>query len=307
MITIYRRRAVWVWLCVLLLLSGTTTAQSAAETAPLSGTSFIHAFGELANSRYRIRHRQPMTVAFLGGSITDMKGWRNLVCSYLQQRYPQTQFTFIAAGIPSLGSLPHAFRLQQDVLDKGRVDLLFVEAAVNDRGTDTLTQRRALEGIVQHARKANAAMDIVFMAFVDEYKIAEYKAGRTPFEVQVHEDIARQYHLPFINLAAEITRRIDHKEFSWEKDFVSLHPSPFGHQLYFNTIRSLLDTQFAAKALPAIVRYALPAPADRFCYANGHYVPVTAAVQLQHCTQDTSWQPSDAAHTRPALYTCPCW
>ena len=50
----------------------------------------------------------------------------------LKQRFPDTEFTFIDAGIPSTGSTPHAFRFENDVLQKGVPDLLFVEAAVND-------------------------------------------------------------------------------------------------------------------------------------------------------------------------------
>ena len=45
-------------------------------------------------------------VAFLGGSITFNPGWRDAVMRYLQQRFPATKFDFIAAGIPSLGSVP---------------------------------------------------------------------------------------------------------------------------------------------------------------------------------------------------------
>ena len=48
------------------------------------------------------------------------------------KKFPDTKFEFINAGIGSMGSVPHAFRLERDVLAKGPVDLLFVEAAVND-------------------------------------------------------------------------------------------------------------------------------------------------------------------------------
>src|SRR5215831_17041176 len=58
-------------------------------------------------------------VAFLGGSITNMKGWRDLVCEHLAARFPQTRFDFINAGIPSTGSVPGAFRLTRDVFARG--------------------------------------------------------------------------------------------------------------------------------------------------------------------------------------------
>ena len=49
-------------------------------------------------------------VVFLGGSITFMSGWRDMVCAELERRFPETKFDFINAGIPSTGSTPGAYR-----------------------------------------------------------------------------------------------------------------------------------------------------------------------------------------------------
>jgi hypothetical protein len=48
-------------------------------------------------------------VAFLGGSITEMRGWRNMIQEDLKQRFPETEFTFIDAGIPSTGKHSSCF------------------------------------------------------------------------------------------------------------------------------------------------------------------------------------------------------
>ena len=84
-------------------------------------------------------------VAFLGGSITYNSGWRDSVMQYLEDRFPETVFEFVSAGIPSMGSTPAAFRLSRDVLDNGPVDLLFEEAAVND-ATNGRSGKRANQG-----------------------------------------------------------------------------------------------------------------------------------------------------------------
>ena len=39
-------------------------------------------------------------MAFLGGSITYNPGWRDMTCAYLTERFPETTFDFVAAGIP---------------------------------------------------------------------------------------------------------------------------------------------------------------------------------------------------------------
>lgn len=72
----------------------------------------IHQRGSLTNSYLKFAKEKKGCVAFLGGSITEMRGWRNMIQEDLKQRFPETEFTFIDAGIPSTGSTPHAFRLK---------------------------------------------------------------------------------------------------------------------------------------------------------------------------------------------------
>jgi len=127
--------------------------------------------GSLNNSRFQFSQGTGR-VAFMGGSITNMPGWRNSVENYLKQTFPETKFEFIEAGIPSLGSLYHSFRYQRDIVTKGQVDLLFLESAVNDgdkyNRTNNTVRTRAHEGILRQARLANPEVDIVQMHFLHE-------------------------------------------------------------------------------------------------------------------------------------------
>ncbi|PSL44205.1 lysophospholipase L1-like esterase [Chitinophaga niastensis] len=291
---------------VLLLLSVVITVTIKAQT-PLQSESFITRYGNLDNVLYHIKADKKATITFLGGSITNMEGWRDQVCKYLAATYPATTFNFINAGIPSLGSLPHAFRLEQDVLSKGKTDLLFVEAAVNDKvnGTNEVTQRRAIEGIIRHALTENPETNIVLMAFADEDKMAGYRAGKVPVEIQVHADIAKKYHLPFINLAKEVTNRIDAGEFTWKDDFKNLHPSPFGQELYFKTIRQLLDSAFNNETPKRLIAAKLPRANDSFNYGEGKYLDIHKAVNKNGFRIVESWKPSDNVHTRAGFVNVP--
>lgn len=279
----------------------------ALKTDSLPSDDFIHSYGNLDNFLFRVRSEKKATVAFLGGSITAGKGWRDKVMYYLEHEYPETKFTFINAGIPSLGSLPHAFRLETDVLSKGTVDLLFIESAVNDlaNGTPVPYQRRAMDGIVRHALKFNPSMNIVIMAFVDEIKIREYTSGKIPEEVQVHDNVARHYQLPFINLAEEVAKRIEAKEFTWETDFKDLHPSPFGQQVYFRTMKRLLEISLERKSLSRATPVKLPSPLEKFNYSHGEYIPVDRARNLNGFKTDPSWKPADDAKTRKGFVNVP--
>ncbi|SDC03210.1 SGNH/GDSL hydrolase family protein [Niabella drilacis] len=274
---------------------------------PLPAESFIHAYGTLDNLWFRVSNKKEVTVAFLGGSITNMTGWRNKVERYLAEQYPQVHFRFLNAGIPSLGSLPHAFRFQKDVLDQGPVDLLFIESAVNDyvNGTPAIQQRRALEGIIRHALTGNPGMNIVLMGFADEFKLADYAAGKVPAEIKLHDTLARYYGLPFINLAEEVYQRIAHKEFTWAGDFKDLHPSLFGQELYFNTIKTLLQMQLKGRAPRALRTKKIPRPLDPLNYAGGRYIPVKNAAIEKGFVWSASWTPADNAGTRPGFVKVP--
>ena len=48
--------------------------------------------GSLQNSFRKFEKERRARVAFLGGSITEMDGWRNMIERQLQQRFPYTQF-----------------------------------------------------------------------------------------------------------------------------------------------------------------------------------------------------------------------
>ena len=88
--------------------------------------------GSFDHSRLAMETNKEATVAFMGGSITEMDGYRPMVMDFLKKKYPQTKFTFINAGISSTCSTTGAFRLVRDVISKGPIDLFFLEFAVND-------------------------------------------------------------------------------------------------------------------------------------------------------------------------------
>ncbi|MET3115256.1 lysophospholipase L1-like esterase [Pedobacter sp. CG_S7] len=278
----------------------------ASADAQLSSKGYVCNFGDLNNSFNLIKQRKAITIAFLGGSITHMEGWRGLVGQFLTHKYPEVNFKFINAGIPSLGSLPHAFRLKQDVLEQGKIDLMFLESAVNDRanGTSEKIQRRALEGIIRHSLQENPDMDLVMMAFADPEKLKDYRDGNMPVEVKVHEDVAQHYKLPFLNLAKEVADRINAGEFTWEKDFKNLHPSPFGQLLYANTISNLL-LQNDSLSLKKIRPKHYPSSLEHRNYNNGNYLSIENVEVSTGFISKANWVPSDQANTRQGFVAIP--
>jgi sialidase-1 len=242
----------------------------------LPAGNFHNFRGGLAASKAIFTKEKKGRVAFLGGSITYNHGWRDSVSNYIKKRFPETSFEFINAGIPSFGSLPDAFRVSRDVLSKGRIDLLFVEAAVNDRTNayPAAEQVRAMEGIVRQAKISNPLTDIVFMYFADPDKMNDYNQGIIPAEIVNHEKVAGYYNLASVNLANEVTERINNREFTWEGDFIDLHPSPFGQLVYYASIADLLKGCWDQGATVTPSMQPLPARLDPLSYEKGRLVEV---------------------------------
>ncbi len=269
---------------------------------PLLHTPYITLNKGLGNAFEKFRNTKKGTVAFLGGSITHNPGWRDKTSQYLREHFPDTEFTFIAAGIPSLGSTPHSMRFSRDVLAKGTPDLLFVEAAVNDRGNgfSEKAQIRALDGILRQMYAANPSANVVMMAFAEPKKNDDYAAGREPVEVNVHERVAKHYGAVYINLAREVYDRIKSGEFTWKYDFKDLHPSPYGQEIYAQTIKEMLKMES-----PATGVIKLPAPMDRFSYDKGSYHSLEEAKNLKGFTLDPDWKPKVKFQTRPGFVDVP--
>jgi sialidase-1 len=262
--------------------------------------------GGLSNSYLNFTINKTGRVAFLGGSITDMKGWRDKICQYLITRFPETKFEFIQAGMPSTGSIPGAFRLENDVLSKGKIDLLFEEAAVNDKGLTETEAIRGMEGIVRHALLTNPFMDIVLMYFVDPDKIKDYNAGKIPIVIHAHNKVAVQYNLPSLNLAKEVTDRINAGEFTWDDDFKNLHPSPFGQELYFKSISLLLENCWKQAVSEGGKKpHIIPQQIDKNSYISGAYGDIHDAVNLKGWTIDENWSPIDGIATRRGFVNVP--
>ena len=233
--------------------------------------------GDLDSAWHQFHTLKKGHVAFLGGSITEMEGYRPMVCELLQKQFPDTQFTFTAAGVSSTCSTTGAFRFQEDVLSKGPVDLLFVEYAVNDDQDAHHTREeciRGMEGIVRHLRRVNPSADIVMTFFLNESSMEQYNAGQIPLPIRAHTEVAEYYHISTINLAKTVTSRIAAGEFDWKK-FGGVHPAPFGNRIAADMIAELFQAKWGAAPQGAAHPRPFPEkPLDEKCYSRGRFMQV---------------------------------
>lgn len=255
---------------------------------------------DISNCAARFQGAKQGRVAFLGGSITFNPGWRDSVAAYLKKKFPSTAFEFINAGIPSVGSDMHGFRLRRDVLAKGRIDLLFLESAVNDTTNKIPSQvrRRAYEGIVRQARRSNPRIDIAFLYFLDPSFYPDIQAGRVPAPIADYEAIATQYGIPALDLA-----RSTAEHYTWQQFGGDVHPGAFGQGLYAHGIVRMLEAAWSAAGTPGI-RHVPVTPMDAFCFQEGHADSISKGAVVNGWKRVESWTPTQGG-TRDGFYKVP--
>lgn len=263
-------------------LKGAATSPTANDREVALGESrSVHVRGDYQNARIRFAREKKGHVAFLGGSITEMNGYRPMVCEYLQRQFPDTEFKFTNAGISSTCSHTGAFRLAEDVLSHGSVDLLFVEFAVNDdqdAGHSAKDANRGMEGVIRQLRQRNPNADVVMTHFVNPGMLATITSGKTPLTAGVHEKVAERYGVSTIYLSREVAQRIQAGLLTW-KQFGGTHPAPLGNRICADLIAQLFATAWKEPLADdaKLVAHEMPEPIDEGSFFNGRFLPHTAA------------------------------
>ena len=199
--------------------------------------------GGMQNAQIQFEQEKTGRIAFIGGSITQMNGYRPMVSQWLKQRFPATKFEFINAGISSTCSHTGAFRLNDHILSKGKIDLLFVEFAVND-DQDAQHSRRncilGMEGIIRQAMIKQPQCDLVVTHFVNPNMLKQIQSGKTPKSIKAHEDVLEHYDVSSLFLAREVADQIKARSLTWA-EFGGTHPKPAGNAIASELVADLLN------------------------------------------------------------------
>lgn len=255
-------------------------ALPAAETPAVTpGITLRCGYEKLWN---KLSARQPVHIAFFGGSITqNTRGHTAMVPDWFRKQYPGVDFTFTNAGLSSTCSTTGAFRLNDDVLAKGGLDLLIVEFAVNDdqdAGHDRATAIRGMEGIVCQVRNLRPEADILQVHFVNPGMLAKVQKGETPVSIAAHEAVAEHYGITSVNVTAALADAIAAGKMTWET-YGGTHPHEAGYRLASDLILEALTAgrdHPESKSAPG----GPIAPLDAHHYGGAHFVG----------PQEASWQ-----------------
>lgn len=206
----------------------------------------------LAKVMQRASQKEAVTIAVIGGSITqgtisngssdssvtEKKCYADIFFSWWKESFPETEFTFINAGIGATDSYLGVHRVTADVLDK-KPDLVLVEFAVNDSNSNFY--KKTYDNLVRMIAK-NEKEPAILLLFMAQTNGASAQQNQSI--------IGFQYELPMVsygNVMKEMlsSGRYDEKELSGD----TVHPSALGHAItgeilwkYLNSIYENLDS-----------------------------------------------------------------
>jgi len=253
----------------------------------------------LPNIRLSLQNKDTVRVAYFGGSITAQKGWRIYSQEWLKAKYPQSEIVEIDAAIGGCGSDFGVFRLKEHAL-RFDPDLVFVEFAVNDGGTEPATIIKAMEGIVRQIWETDATTDICFVYTIAMDFLKEYHVGSLPQSVETMEKVAAHYGIPSMNFGPEVIRQIDDGVLQFkgritDNDHVSVfspdgvHPYPeTGHRIYESVFKKSFSKIIDASSDGEMI-HGVGTPLDERYYGN------TRMVKWDECEGTEKWDNIDAS------------
>ncbi|MCR5684506.1 MAG: SGNH/GDSL hydrolase family protein [Lachnospiraceae bacterium] len=197
---------------------------------------------------------EPVTVAFIGGSITQGAGATpiNMMCyarkmfeAFTKKYNCEAKAEYIKAGVGGTPSELGMLRYRRDVLqnDTAEPDIVVIEFAVNDAGDET--EGECYEALIRKAMNGpgHPAVLLIFSVFADDYNLEERCIP-----------IGERYHLPMTSVKRCVTpqfyktpdegRIISKARFFYD----CYHPTNLGHQVMADCLMKLIEASLSVKS-----------------------------------------------------------
>lgn len=181
---------------------------------------------------------RPLTIGFIGGSITHgslsskpTTCYAYHVFTWWNKNFPNTEFTYVNAGIGATDSQFGVARVEKDLLIK-KPDFVIIEFSVNDESNEHFLE--TYEGLVRkvYASESKPAVLLVHNVFYNTGSNAQLQHGK----------VGRHYHIPCISMQSSIyPELLAGKILNREITPDDLHPNDAGHELVASVITYFLD------------------------------------------------------------------
>ncbi len=193
----------------------------------------------LAKVIKKLQAGESVTVAYLGGSITQGSSAGNELCyarlttNWLEEQFPDAKIKYVNAGIGATGSYIGIHRADRDVLAYDP-DLVFIDFSVNDTSDRITTNKSTYEGLIRKLWSHDTAPAVICLAMTQENGTSVQDA---------HYEIAAKYDIPMISYRNAILDVIDKGYIIWDDiSDDNIHPNVQGHAVLTQMITNYLQT-----------------------------------------------------------------
>ncbi len=182
---------------------------------------------------------EPITIAYLGGSITQGSSaaspdtaYAGLTTDWFRKTFPDSKITAVNAGIGATGSYIGVYRTDRDVLSASP-DLVFIDFSVNDTTEHTDRNIASYDGVIRKIWSADCAPAIVTIAMTME--------DGTSFQ-KYHSEVCKAYGIPMISYHDAILDVIKNGHIKWtDISDDNIHPNSVGHVVLTEMITAWLQ------------------------------------------------------------------
>lgn len=200
----------------------------------------------------KAKQGEPVTIAYIGGSITEGAGANNTTECYAYQSYEyfketygkgdSSKISFVNAGMGGTPSALGIIRYDRDVTDYGKIqpDIVFIEFAVNDYQEPT--NGEAYESMIRKvlSAKNQPAVVLVFSVFQTKWNMQD-----------LYQPLGEYYALPMISVKDAVVPELNEGRMAEDLYFSDpYHPTTHGHTImsdciinYYKEIDSMEEEQ----------------------------------------------------------------
>lgn len=187
----------------------------------------------------KLQSGEEVTVAFLGGSITQGTGADGENCyaartaKWIQEQYPNATVNYVNAGIGATGSYIGVHRCDTQVLSSDP-DLVFIDFSVNDTSDRNALNKLTYEGLIRKIWKYDTAPGIICIAMTQDNGTSVQAA---------HGEITEKYSVPYVSYHDAMLDFLNSTDSVQWSDISgdNIHPNLAGHAILSSMLTTYLQ------------------------------------------------------------------
>lgn len=187
----------------------------------------------------KLQSGEEVTVAFLGGSITQGTGadgencYAALTAKWIEEQYPSATVNYVNAGIGATGSYIGVHRCDAQVLSHAP-DLVFIDFSVNDESQNNAINKLTYEGLIRKIWKHDTAPGIICIAMTQDNGTSVQEA---------HGEVTEKYSVPFVSYHDAMLDFLNSNDSVQWSDISgdNIHPNLAGHAILSSMLTTYLQ------------------------------------------------------------------